>query len=435
MSVDPWKHWLQMSRPGRAALSVTPSGNHGRIKIGAVLLAALVVLGFGASPVPRVAAAASPAGGVRVWFDDDAGQYCNGTITRSGHKNFDSKTPVPSRLAPSTAVAAGQSHTLAIDPTGAVFACGQNANGQLGSGNLTRSFTPVRVALPNGVVITAVASGWRTNLAVTSTGSLYAWGMNQYGQVGDGSNSDRTTPLLVHLPVGVTVTAIAVGQYHSLAVTSTGAVYAWGFNGFGQLGNGTTAPSATPVLVPLPAGVIATAVGAGDNHSLVVTSTGSVYAFGKNSFGQLGNGGTVQSTVPVQVSLPAGVQVSQVAAGGISPSAKLPDGDYSLAITTNGKVYAWGAGTHGQLGNNTLTNSDVPVVTQLPPGEIATAVGGGPNFGHVLTTDGNIFFWGTEGSGVYQHLVPTPTLLPTGLHAAAVSAGPDGEQIAAVFVP
>lgn len=435
MAVNPRMHCLEKSRPGRAALSVTPSGNLGRIKTGAVLLAALAVLGSGAYLVPRVAAAASPSGGVRIWFDDDAGQYCNGTITRSGHKDFDSKTPVPSRLAPSTAVAAGQSHTLAISSTGAVFACGQNANGQLGSGNLTRSFIPVRVALPQGVVITAVASGWRTNLAVTSTGSLYAWGMNQYGQVGDGSNSDRTTPVLVQLPVGVTVTAIAVGHYHSLAVTSTGAVYTWGYNGFGQLGNGTTTPSAIPVLVPLPAGVIATAVGAGDNHSLVVTSTGSVYAFGKNSFGQLGDGGTAQSTVPVQVTLPSGVAVSQVAAGGISPSAKFPDGDYSLAVTSNGRVYAWGAGTHGQLGNNTLVNSSVPVVTQLPPGEIATAVGAGPNFGHVLTTDGNIFFWGTEGSGVYQHLVPTATLLPAGLHAAAVSAGPDGEQIAAVFVP
>ena len=435
MAVNPRTHCLKMFRPGRAALSLNPSGNLGRIKTAAVLLAALAVLGSGAYLVPRMAAAASPSGGVHIWFDDDAGQYCNGTITRSGHKDFDSKTPVPSRLAPSTAVSAGQSHTLAISSTGAVFACGQNANGQLGSGNLTRSFIPVRVALPQGVVITSVASGWRTNLAVTSTGSLYAWGMNQYGQVGDGSNSDRTTPVSVHLPIGVTVTAVAVGQYHSLAVTSTGAVYAWGYNGFGQLGNGTTAPSAIPVLVPLPAGVIATAVGAGDNHSLVVTSTGSVYTFGKNSFGQLGNGGTAQSTVPVQVTLPSGVAVSQVAAGGISPSAKFPDGDYSLAVTSNGRVYAWGAGTHGQLGNNTLVNSSVPVVTQLPPGEIATAVGAGPNFGHVLTTDGNIYFWGAEGDGSFVHSVPAATVLPVGLHALAVSAGPDGEQIAAVFVP
>ena len=354
------------------------------------LLVALLVFGSGTFLAPRLVGASTTAGAVYAWFDNDAGQFCNGTVTVTG-SNHDSKTPVPTRLPAASAVAAGQSHTLAVDANGAVYGCGFNGSGQLGNATGKNSSTPVRAALPTHIVVTAVAAGWKTSLALTSTGAVYAWGLNTYGQIGDGSTSNRSTPVLVHLPAGVVVTAIAAGQYHCLAVTSTGAVYAWGYNGFGQLGNGGTTRSSVPVRVSLPAGVVAASVGAGDNHSLVVTSTGSIYAFGQNSFGQLGTGTTTQSNVPVAVSLPTGVVATQVAAGGISLTAQVPEGDYSLAVTTTGTVYAWGADAQGQLGNNRTTNSSIPVVTQLPSGAIAIAVGAGPNFGHALTTNGNIY--------------------------------------------
>jgi len=396
------------------------------------LVVAVTTLATGV--VSRSAFAATAVGTPYVWMDDDAGQYCNGTISTST-SNVDSSKPVVSLLPPSSAVAAGHSHTLALDASGAVYACGYSSQGALGTGVAGNSYVPVRAALPPGVVATAVAAGWNDSLALTTTGAVYAWGLNTYGELGNGTTKDSRLPVQVHLPTGVVAVAIAAGQFHNLALTSTGAVYAWGYNGFGQLGDGTATQRSVPVRVHLPKGAIGAAIGCGDDHSLVATSAGPVYSFGKNTFGQLGDGTTVPSRLPVRVSLPAGVSVTALAAGGVSPTAKVPEGDYSVAVTSTGAVYAWGADAQGQLGNNSTTDSSVPVLALMPSGAVAVAVGAGSNFAHVLTTDGNVYFWGAGGTGGSRHLTPYPTTLPLGLHAVAVSAGPDGEQMAAVFVP
>lgn len=412
-------------------------GSNGRMRRfgrAAQLATVVALVTLGTCAVPRVAYAGTTVGTPYVWMDDDAGQYCNGTISTST-LNVDSSKPVVSLLNPSTAVAAGHSHTLAVDASGAVYACGYSSHGALGTGVSGNSYVPVRSSLPSGVVATAVAAGWNDSLALTTTGALYAWGLNTYGELGNGTTKSSKLPIRVHLPTGVIVVAIAAGQYHNLALTSTGAVYAWGFNGFGQLGDGTTTQRAVPVLVHLPSGAAGTAVGCGDNHSLVATSAGQVFAFGKNTFGQLGDGTSVQSAVPVPVSLPTGVTVTALAAGGVSPTAKVPEGDYSVAVTSAGAVYAWGADAEGQLGNGSTIDSSVPVLAVMPSGAVAVAVGAGSNFAHVLTTDGNVYYWGAGGTGGSRHLTPYPTTLPHGLHAMAVSVGPDGEQMAAVFVP
>ena len=398
------------------------------------IVLSLIVLGV-ASSLGALPAGASPTpGAVYAWFDNDAGQLGIGKCCTA----YDSTTPVatlmPARTT-STAVASGQSHSLAVTSTGAVYAWGFNGRGQLGDGNTTNEDVPVQSRMPAGVTATAVAAGWDQSLALTSTGAVYAWGYNVDGQLGIGTTKNSTVPVLVHLPAGVKATAIAAGQYHSLAITSTGALYAWGYNADGELGTGTTKSSNVPVLVHLPAGVIATADGAGDGHSLVVTSTGAIYGWGRNNFGQLGNGTTTPSLVPVLVHLPTGVKAAAVVAGGVSPTAKAPGADYSLALTMNGAVYAWGGGSNGQLGTGGTASSSVPVRTKLPSGVIATAVGAGPNFGRALTSTGGVYFWGSQANGHDQHLVPAPTTLPSGLHGVAVSAGPDGEQILAVLVP
>lgn len=400
-------------------------------RLGGIGLVGLLGCGMLASWTP--AASASPvAGAVYAWLDNDAGQLGIGTIG----PQFDSPTPVPSHMpsgTTSTAVAGGQSHSLALTSTGAVYAFGRNGRGQLGNNTMTNSYVPVQSAIPAGVAVTAVAAGWDQSLALTSTGAVYAWGYNTSGQLGNGTFKQQNAPVLVHLPPGTVATSVAAGQYFSLAATSTGDLYAWGFNGFGQLGIGTTVNSDVPVKVTMPAGVTVKAVGAGDNHSLAVTSTGAVYASGKNTFGQLGNGTTTQTTVPVKVHLPAGVAVTSVAAGGISPTATKPEGDYSVAVTSAGAVYAWGAGRIGQLGDNKTADSKLPVRTQLPAGVVATGIGAGPNYGYAVTTGGDVYYWGKGMAG--SHLVPAPTPLPSGLHGAAVGAGPDGEQILAIMAP
>ena len=177
--------------------------------------------------------------------------------------------------------------------------------------------------LPAGTKVTAIAAGGYHSLAVTSTGQVLAWGDNAYGQLGDGSTTHSDVPVSVKLPAGSKVTAIAAGCDHSLAVTSTGQVLAWGDNAYGQLGDGSTTHSDLPVTVKLP-GTQVTAVAAGNDHSLALTSTGQMLAWGDNDLGQLGDGNTTQSHVPVTVRLPTGTKAVKLGAGSV--------GDYSLAL-------------------------------------------------------------------------------------------------------
>ncbi|WP_025620196.1 chromosome condensation regulator RCC1, partial [Salinispora cortesiana] len=203
--------------------------------------------------------------------------------------------------------------------------------------------------------------------APDASDTILAWGDNNDGELGDGTTTDSSTPVEVSLPAGTTVTAIAAGHDHSLAVTSAGTALAWGDNRFGQLGDETTTDSITPVDVSLLAGTTVTAIAAGDDHSFAVTSAGAALAWGDNDRGELGDGTTTRSSTPVPVSLPAGTTVTAIA-GGIA---------HGLALTSAGKVLAWGLNSDGQLGDGTTADSSTPVEVSLPAGTTVTAIGGG----------------------------------------------------------
>jgi alpha-tubulin suppressor-like RCC1 family protein/uncharacterized protein YegL len=271
-----------------------------------------------------------------------------------------STTPVvvslPAGVNP-TAVA----ENLALGSDGKLYTWGDNTFGTLGNGSTTASTTPVVVSLPAGVTATAVAAGNLHRLAKGSDGKLYAWGSNASGQLGDGSTTNRTTPVVVSLPAGVTPAAVSAGDGHSLALGSDAKLYAWGGNTFGTLGNGSTTASTTPVMVSMPAGVSAIAVAAGRLHSLAMGSDGKLYAWGSNNHGQLGDGSTATRTTPVVVSLPAGV----------TPAAVSAKSDYSLALGSNGKLYTWGGNTYGQLGNGSTTDGLLPLPMLLSPQTIS----------------------------------------------------------------
>ncbi len=267
---------------------------------------------------------------------------------------------------------------VAATPSGAAYAWGNNDGGQLGNGtmNTTNNPTPEPVALPSGVTVTAVAAGKVHSLAIGSDGNVYSWGYNGFGQLGDGTTFDSSTPLAITLASGVTATAIAAGSYHSLAIGSNGTVYTWGSNSSGQLGNGTTNESDSPAAITLASGVTATAVAGGGAYSLAIGSNGKVYAWGFNSDGQLGNGTTTSSSTPVAITLASGVTATAVAAGYA----------HSLAIGSNGRIYAWGSNSAGQLGNgmsNTSPNP-TPAMVNLPAGKIALALGTGSSADHSL---------------------------------------------------
>jgi alpha-tubulin suppressor-like RCC1 family protein len=223
----------------------------------------------------------------------------------------------------------------------------------------------------------ARGSAAATVTAASATGSLLAWGDNHNGQLGDGATGTSDTPVAVKLPAGTTVASVRAGGKHSLALTSAGQVLAWGHNSAGQLGDGTTIDRHTPLKVKLPQGTTVIAISAGGVHSLAVTAAGQVLAWGDNEYGQLGDGTTMDRHSPVRVKLPAGTRVIAVGASY----------NCSMALTAAGQVWAWGHNGSGQLGDGTRTESHVPV----------RSAGGG--FSLALTRAGRVLTWGTISSG------------------------------------
>jgi len=300
-----------------------------------------------------------------------------------------------------TGIAAGFAHSLAVTSTGAVFACGKNDDGELGDGSTSDSHLPVKVDLPAGTKVTAVAAGGGHNLALTATGAVLAWGLNNEGQLGNGGTGSSDVPVTVGLSAGTRVTAVAVGSLHSLALTSSGAVFAWGYNTDGELGDGATVSSDVPVKVKLPAGTTVTAIAAGGYDSLALTSAGAVFAWGYNTDGELGDGGTATSDVPVKVKLPAGTKVTALAAGGSLTGVGVTDAGpgHSLALTSAGAVFAWGYNTDGELGDGGTANSDVPVKVKLPAGVKVSAVAAGELQSLAVTSTGGVLAWGGNNFG------------------------------------
>jgi alpha-tubulin suppressor-like RCC1 family protein len=259
---------------------------------------------------------------------------------------------------------------LPTGPSGqAIAAWGQNFRGQLGNGTSgSTALVPVLATLPAGTRITQVAPGCDHSLALTSTGSVLAWGDNSDGELGNGTTGHPNgTPAPVLLPHGTRVTAVTAGENDSLAVTTTGRVLGWGDESFGSLGNGrANGVTAVPVRTLLRPGLRVRSIFAGCFHTLAVTSDGSVLAWGDNGNGQLGNGSQLSdSTFPVHVPLPNFGRAVAVGGGCV----------HSVALTSRGQLLAWGAS--GLLGNGSQTFSPVPVPVKLPAGRIAISTGGG----------------------------------------------------------
>jgi hypothetical protein len=272
------------------------------------------------------------------WGSNESGQLGDGSFQ-------DRRSPV--QVDPDLSfslLVAGLSHTCGLDGRGTAFCWGRNLNGQLGDGSRSDRNRPAPVT--GGASFERLAAGWNHTCGLTAEGRVYCWGLNGDGQLGDGTRVDRLIP--IRLPISFT--SLAAGAAHTCGI-SRERVLCWGDNSAGQLGNGgtpedETSPSAVMQLPSSPPTMLAV----GAVHSCVLLTDGTAYCWGQNLHGQLGNGTTENSPVPVAV------------AGGLHFNRLYAGGGVTCGFTPDGSQYCWGMNQGGQLGDGTRTNRSTPVL-------------------------------------------------------------------------
>jgi alpha-tubulin suppressor-like RCC1 family protein len=335
-------------------------------------------------------------GGVRCWGRNDWGQVGDGT-------NAPRPAPVDVVGLSSgvAAVDAGGAHTCALLDTGEARCWGLSEFGQLGNGTTTDRHGPVEASgLGSGAQ--ALAAGRAHACAILLTGALKCWGDNGFGALGDGLTADRWLPADV-LGLSGAVAAVAAGDYHTCAAPAGGGVKCWGSNLFGQLGDGTTTHRYAPVDVTGLSGK-AISLAAGEYHTCAVTALGEVWCWGDNSAGQLGDGTTVERHTPVAVSGLGGSAVAVAAGRG-----------YTCALTAAGGVKCWGLNTYGYLGDGTWASRSTPAdVLGLGSGVIALSVG--DHHACAVGAAGGVWCWGQAYAGELGHGVAwSATHTPVGV--------------------
>lgn len=333
-----------------------------------------------------------------------------------------------------TTAVTGYFHTVAIGADGNTYAWGRNDYGQLGDGTTTDRSYPVQVKTPTNVKFTKLTAGAYFTVAQGTDGNTYTWGGNDRTGLGNATSEAKAlTPLKLTPPSGVTYTDFAAGDYHVNAIGSDGNTYSWGDDDVAQLGNETVAqPSKDPVKVHLPAGVTVTKIAANRGTAIALATNGSVYSWGYNRAGNLGTNSTQgASGTPTRVATPAGVKFTQVAEGYTS----------SLALSDDGTVYGWGINYSGQIGDGTTTDSSVPLAAAAPAAGVHyTNIASASGFSVATASNGKTYAWGSKlGNGTTTGSTkPTEVTLPSGVSLTyvygtfghVVALGTDGETYA-----
>src|SRR5579871_5716309 len=288
------------------------------------------------------------------------------------------------------AMAAGYAHTLVLI-NGGVFAAGLNDHGELGNGTLTNGNS--WVSFPNNTRIRSIGAGHFHSLAVAVDGSVYAWGYNANGQLGMGDTTDRLTP--AQMPGAANVKAVTGGEQHTLVLTAGGKALATGYNAYGQLGDGTR--TSHSVLSPIKNAAFIRSIAAGSFYSVLFKPFTLSLATGYNNYGQLGIGGiryVPQINTPRPMAI--GNNIVAVSAG--------PSGWNSLLLRADGTVWACGRNDFGQLGQGTAGNGSTVPVQVLGPGgsghlENIIAISAGNFHSMALAADGSVYTWGRNSHG------------------------------------
>ena len=278
----------------------------------------------------------------------------------------------------------GNHHSAAIAEDGSLYTWGRNYQGQLGNGTKTDSLTPIKI-MDN---VKSVSLGYSHSAAITEDGSLYTWGYNSSsGELGNGTTTDSLIPIKIM----DNVKSVSLGGYHSAAITEDGSLYTWGWNMDGQLGNGTKTNSLTPIKIM----DNVKSVSLGYIHSAAITEDGSLYTWGYNSSsGELGNGTETRSLTPIKIM----DNVKSVSLGEF----------HSAAITEDGSLYTWGSNSSGQLGNGTETRSLTPIKIM----DNVKSVSLGDYHSAAITEDGNLYTWGWNDWGQLGNGTTTDSQTP-----------------------
>jgi len=289
--------------------------------------------------------------------------------------------------------ASGIQYSLAINEFGQLYSWGLNSSGQLGLGNTTNRLAPTRVGTASNWV--HVDSGAGASYAINSSGQLWSWGYNHRGQLGHGDTTNRSTPTRVGSASNWATVAGGGGYWdathitsHALAITTSGQLWAWGYNVTGQLGDGTTTDRYSPVRIGSESNWVT--VAASLVASYAINNKGELWAWGYNSVGQVGDGTTTDRTAPVRIG--SASDWVYVSAGGAAVH----------AINNKGELYAWGWNAGGQLGLGDTTDRKTPTRVGTASNWVTVANGGDvwggydTNMAFAINTSGQLFGWGTQ---------------------------------------
>jgi subtilisin family serine protease/PKD repeat protein len=320
---------------------------------------------------------------------DNAGQF-------SLLSNIAEITTVENRW---VSVEAGGNHTAALKTDGTLWAWGYNAYGQLGDGTKTSRNIPAQTGSDRTWV--SVTAGFEYTLALKADGTLWGWGRNNYGQLGIGTTIDKNIP--VQIGGDHTWVSFAAGAWHTMALKADGTLWGWGRNNYGQLGIGTTIDKNIPVQIGSDHTWVSFAAGAW--HTMALKADGTLWAWGRNNYGQLGNGTNIDSSIPVQTG--SDHTWDYFSAGTW----------HSAALKTDGSLWTWGYNNFGQLGDGTSAGRTSPVLINMLP----VAEPGGPysaSEGQAVRLDGTGSFdpdgsitnyeWDVDNNGVYECSSPSP---------------------------
>ena len=350
------------------------------------------------------------------WGKNTHGQLGNGVNTDSTSPVTAKGVGGAGILSDIVSISAGGSHTAALKSDGTVVSWGYNYSGQLGDGGSPFSkSTPVRVKDSTGTgylsEVTSISAGYNFTVALKADGTVWSWGFNKNGQLGDGTNEDRNLPVQVKSPDGIgvltDVVSVIAGNNTVAAIKKDGTLWTWGYNTNGQLGDGTLVSRNLPVQVKGPGGTdyltdIAS-VAVGGFHMAALKTDGTLWSWGFNGDGQLGDGTKISRSWPAQVKGPDGTGFSGATAVALGYR-------FSLVLKSDGTLWSWGDNQLGQLGDGTTTGRNVPsAVSGIGMGVEEIAAGG--EHAAILKSDGTILAWGANlyGDGIATIDLVAPT--------------------------